>query len=72
MDEKLEKECLTDVEEEVILHEIRKDHNHKNCNGETTTSEEVPTLTRYTITQFHTENINNRHLLYAQLQTAIR
>ena len=72
MEGKLEKECLADVEEEVILHEIRKDHNQKNCNGGTTTFKDVPTLTRYTITKFHTDNINNRHVLYAQLQAAIR
>lgn len=70
MESKLEKECLTDVEEEVILHEIRKDHNQKNCNGGASTSKDV--LTRYTITKYHTENINNRHVLYAQLQNAIR
>lgn len=68
-----QKECLTDVEEEVILHEIRKDHNQKKCNGGTTTSNKnVPTLTRYTITKFHTEKINNRNVLYTQLQSAIR
>lgn len=70
MESKLDKECLTDVEEEVILHEIRKDHNQKNCNIGAPTSKDV--LTRYTITKYHTENINNRHVLYAQLQNAIR
>ncbi|CAO1389150.1 unnamed protein product [Diamesa serratosioi] len=73
METKMEKEeCLTDVEEEVILHEIRKDHNQKSCNGGTSTSKDVPTLTRYTITKFNSDKMNNRNVLYSQLQSAIR
>ena len=70
MESKSDNECLTDVEEEVILHEIRKDRNPKNCNVGASTSKDV--LRRYTVTKYHSENINNRHVFYTQLQNAIR
>ncbi|CAO1386844.1 unnamed protein product [Diamesa hyperborea] len=69
MEDITDEECITDVEDEVIIHEISKDRNKNNYNGGTPTSRDV---TRYTITKYHTDNINSRHALYAQLQNAIR